>query len=302
MDLRLVLANVQSMVAGRAADKGLGLAIQGPEQVPALVGDATRLQQALLNYAHNAIKFTATGQVTLRLHLTDEQAEEVEARFEVEDTGIGIDAQTLPRLFGAFEQADNSTTRTFGGTGLGLAITRRLAGLMGGEAGARSQPGLGSTFWFTVRLPRAPMQPTHAGVASDPDSADAERRLREERPGRCVLLAEDDPINREVATELLELAGQRVEVATNGAAAVALVASGRYDLVLMDMQMPGLDGLQATRRIRALPGTQALPIVALTANAFSEDRNRCLQAGMNDFIAKPLDMTELYRVLLRWLR
>ena len=304
VDLRTVVANVHSMVAERAAERGLQLQLQLPEGVPALLGDATRLQQALLNYAHNAIKFTPAGRVTLRLNLADVGEGMMQARFEVEDTGIGIDADTLARLFNTFEQADNSSTRHFGGTGLGLAITRRLAGLMGGEAGAHSQPGQGSTFWFTVRLPLATARSDGPAPAPDDGSgwSEVERRLRLERPGRRVLLAEDDPINREVATELLELAGQVVDVAVDGEQAVQMAASAHYDLVLMDMQMPRLDGLAAARRIRALPEGASLPIVALTANAFADDRNRCLQAGMNDFIAKPLDMAELYGVLLRWLK
>jgi CheY-like chemotaxis protein len=173
---------------------------------------------------------------------------------------------------------------------------------MGGDAGASSQPGVGSTFWFSVRLPRAPATAPLPDAPADASWGEAERRLRLELPGRRVLLAEDDPINREVAIALLELAGQQVDVAVDGEQAVAKVATQRYDLVLMDMQMPRLDGLQAARRIRALPGAATLPIVALTANAFAEDRERCLAAGMNDFVAKPLDMGELYAVLLRWMK
>ncbi len=298
-DLRALVANARSMVAQRAADKGLDLSMELPGQLPAVQADATRVQQALLNLLHNAIKFTERGQVRLVLRVEAETDTELALRFEVHDTGIGVSADALPRLFGAFEQADNSTSRSFGGTGLGLAITQRLARLMGGDAGAASTPGQGSTFWFTARLPRS-ADDASANARPGPGNA-MEARLRAERSGRRVLLVEDDPINREVARELLTQAGQTVLTAEDGEQALRLMAQGPVDLVLMDVQMPRLDGLGATMRIRSLPHGERVPVVALTANAFADDRTRCLAAGMNDFLAKPLDVAELHAALWRWL-
>jgi CheY-like chemotaxis protein len=243
------------------------------------------------------------GQVVLRAQVQADTAAGVLLRFEVEDTGIGIAPEVQPRLFNAFEQADSSTTRRYGGTGLGLAINRRLAELMGGMVGMHSTPGQGSVFWFTALLARAEPAAPAAGGTSDPaaPAPTAEQVLRLRHAGKRVLLAEDEPINREVVCGLLEAVGLQVLQAKDGLQAVEMAASQRPDLVLMDMQMPGLDGLAATARIRQLPRGAVLPIVALTANAFDDDRAQCLAGGMDDFIAKPIDPDLLFERVLHWL-
>ena len=294
-----LIGNVCSMIQPRAEARHIAL-IRDIDPLPyGVVGDPTRLQQALLNFASNAIKFTEAGQITFRVRLEAEMADALLIRFEVEDTGIGINEETQGRLFSAFEQADQSTTRKYGGTGLGLAITRKLAELMGGHVGVRSTPGEGSLFWFSVCLKK-----DHNSQATPSPAAAAEiddLSIARHFAGCRVLLAEDDEINREVALSLLDDTGLLIDTAENGEEAVSAAENRDYDLILMDMQMPIMDGLEATRRIRQLPRQRSTPIIALTANAFAEDRQRCLDSGMDDFVAKPIDPDHLFEKIFHWL-
>jgi CheY-like chemotaxis protein len=219
-------------------------------------------------------------------------------RLEVTDTGIGIEPEALQRLFAPFEQADGSMTRQYGGTGLGLAISRRLVELMGGEIGVDSEPGRGSTFWFAVRLKK---QEASAPASRKTSAASAEERIRRDFAGVRLLLAEDEPINREVAQGLLEATGFMVDVAADGAEALACAQRQRYALILMDMQMPRLNGIEATRAIRADSLNRDTPIIAMTANAYDEDRQACLAAGMNDHLGKPVAPDKLMDTLAHWL-
>ncbi|MGE5467338.1 MAG: PAS domain S-box protein [Ignavibacteria bacterium] len=292
-----ILANVATLLAPKAAAKGLALTVDPYRATARLRGDATRLTQALLNLGNNAVKFTERGRIAIRAVPVEETGDGAVLRFEVEDSGIGIAAEEMPRLFMAFEQADRSTTRRHGGTGLGLAITRKLAECMGGQAGASSTPGEGSRFWFTVRLTK------DGDAAASPrrDPAAAEEAVARDYGGHRVLLVEDDADNRMVMSELLGAMELRVDAAADGVAGVELARRNAYDLILIDVQMPRMDGVEATRRIRALPGREAVPIIAITANAFSHDKARCLAAGMDEFVSKPVSPGDFCNMVLKWL-
>ena len=439
-ELDKVLDNVVNLIAERAAAKGLELILNVDPRVPNhLVGDPLRIGQVLINYANNAVKFTERGEIALQVRVSTESDNELVLHFSVQDTGPGISAEQQQQLFQSFQQADSSTTRKFGGTGLGLAIAKRLAALMDGSVGVESQPGQGSTFWFTARLgkraeasrilvPEPDLRGRRALVVDDNDStreviaemlrsmtfvvgmagsgkeavqeiqraktahepyeivfldwqmpgmdgistAREIRRLPLDTPphlimvtahgreeihkraeqvgiedvltkplnpsllfdtvmqalaatpqeraadagakmplpseelaaiqGARILLVEDNALNQEVALAFLHEMGLEVDIADNGRIAVDKVKAGNYDAVLMDMQMPVLDGLAATREIRQLPGQDDLPIISMTANALAEDRERCIEAGMNDHMTKPIDPQLLTSKLLQWIK
>jgi PAS domain S-box-containing protein len=290
-DFRLesVFANIASQMAESAARKGLSLEFDvAPELPEAVRGDQLRLGQVLLNLVSNAIKFTAKGGVSVSARQLESRPDDLVMRVEVRDTGIGMTDAQVSRLFRLFEQGDSSTTRKYGGTGLGLAISKQLVELAGGEIGVQSVPGEGSVFWFTMPLARA----TGETIVRDvlPVSSDMIRGAR-------VLLVEDNAVNQLVARELLEHAGVTVTVAGNGQEAIDCLLKATYDCVLMDVQMPVMDGFEATRRIRATPAIAGVRIIAMTANAGNEDHARCREAGMDDFITKPIRLQLLYSVL-----
>jgi PAS domain S-box-containing protein len=289
------LAAVASVISEEAQRKGLAVISETGDLPPFVSGDPTRLRQALINFAGNAVKFTDQGSIRLHGEIVDHQPDGYLLRFAVTDTGHGIAPDLQARLFTAFEQADSSSTRRLGGTGLGLAISRHLARLMGGDAGVDSTPGQGSTFWLTIRVGRttATRQPVEA---ADLDG----EALRHDPPWR-ILLAEDSEINRDIIVEILGDVGITVDAAEDGARAVAKAGQATYDLILMDLQMPEMDGLEATRHIRQAGPNRDVPIIALTANAFDQVRQETRQAGMNDFVAKPVEPAMLFAALLRWL-
>ncbi|MBU8870041.1 MAG: response regulator [Gemmatimonadales bacterium] len=292
--LRKMIQDIQVISGNLAKEKGLDFDVQVHADAPNdLIGDVFRIRQVLINLIGNAVKFTHAGYVGIIVVLESSQENSCRLTFSVKDSGVGIPLDKQNAIFEHFTQADSSTTRSYGGTGLGLAICNQLVELMGGKIGVVSEEGTGSEFWFEIPL----------GLASSP----VVEELTEPDTPRLldhvcrVLLAEDNPINQVYARKLLGLMGLEVEVANNGAEAVDLVQESDYDLVLMDCQMPEIDGYEATRMIRDLGGKYAdLPIVALTAFAMAEDRDVCLKAGMDDYMTKPIDREMLTRMVHRW--
>ena len=333
-DLGPLVEALCGLMAIRANEKQLELACELAPEIPRqLYGDPGRLRQVLINLLGNAIKFTARGKVLLRIGGHPGRHGAWLLRFEIRDSGIGIAPQQLAELFSPFVQADSSTTRNYGGTGLGLSICKRLVEMMGGEIGASSTPGRGSTFWFTLPCPIAaeeaattpatgipgqavhvssplpapsaalkipPSLPPMADPAQDEPAPAAQTAPTPPHRGR-LLLVEDNPTNQKVALALLHKLGLEVDIATNGAEALAALAEHRYDLILMDCQMPVMDGFEATEKIRRGLRQARIPIIALTANAMQGDRERCLACGMNDYLVKPLNWQHLKAALECWL-
>jgi PAS domain S-box-containing protein len=290
-----VLQQVSDLVIDTCALKGLAYAVEVAKDVPQTYkGDATRIAQALLNMVGNAVKFTDQGRVDVRVKCLRTDLRGVHLEFAVQDTGPGLDADFQVRAFEGFVRGDNEQTRLHGGTGLGLSITRRLAQKMGGDVGVSSTPGQGATFWFTVCL--SPCEPL---IQAPPQDAAYDAKRKALLKGVRVLLVEDNASMRSILTQLLALTGVVVELAENGVEALHKLEEAAYQLVLMDMQMPLLNGWDTTRLIRENPAHNALPIVAITASGFDQDRERCLEVGMNDYLTKPFQYNELLDVLYR---
>jgi CheY-like chemotaxis protein len=294
--LTRLLQEVDALMQARALEKGLTYKTHLDPKVPGLLkGDFGRIKQVLFNLIGNAVKFTEIGGVTVNVSHSESNDKRLLLRFEVCDTGIGIEAEKQSLVFEKFAQADASTTRIFGGTGLGLAICRDLVGMMGGEIGIESEPGKGSKFWFTVACEISASR--WIDNPSDGTSSDPSDQVWTARPLR-ILLAEDNEINQEIAVATLEDSGHQVDVADNGADAVKAVQNVPYDVVLMDIHMPVMDGLAATTEIRSLSGkVSQIPIIALTANAMVGDREKYLAAGMNDYASKPFDPDRLFATI-----
>jgi CheY-like chemotaxis protein len=292
--LRDVLDHAIDLLGERADVKGLPVTLTIDPRLPErLRGDPLRLEQIVINFLSNAIKFTSNGTINVSADLVASGADNTELRIGVCDSGIGVTPAQQERLFQAFSQADSSISREYGGTGLGLVIAKRLAALMQGQVGVISEAGVGSTFWMTACLRHAERPPTSAESLAERSSAVRSLSF----VGMRALLAEDDPVNQLVTSETLRQLGFEVDTVENGIDAVAQVRSESYACVIMDMQMPLMDGLDATRAIRKLPGRQTLPIIAMTANAFDDDVQRCLQAGMNAHVSKPINMAQFCAVL-----
>ncbi|MDM8556389.1 ATP-binding protein [Desulfococcaceae bacterium HSG7] len=292
-----VLDGLDFLISVEAAEKGLAFSLEVDESIPSrLVGDALRLGQVLTNLSSNAVKFTLEGKISVSVAPVGESDEEITLRFSVKDTGIGMNREQSNQLFRPFQQADASTTRKYGGTGLGLAISKRLIEMMGGEIHVTSEPGKGAQFAFTACFSKSNRE------APDHIEAVSEDRVKEFLAGSHILLVEDNEINMQVASELLAHVDVDVSTVINGEQAVEKVTKEPFDCVLMDLHMPVMDGLTAAREIRKEPAPPDLPIIAMTANVMAGDRKKCLEAGMNDHIAKPIKPANLYETLIRWIR
>lgn len=290
-----LLDTAVALVADRCRDKGLELKVRvAPDVPPVMIGDSLRLRQILVNYLNNAVKFTDSGKITVSVQVQQRSSDKVRLRFTVQDTGVGMNEEQQHRLFQSFSQADASTSRKYGGTGLGLAISKQLAELMCGDVWVRSEVGVGSVFGFSAEL--AVADEPAGSVAGQWESPLATPNLK----GARVLLVEDNEINQIVGRELLALAQLTVDIAANGRIALEILGQQKYDLILMDVQMPEMDGISATRAIRSRPQWANIPIVTMTANSLPEERRACLEAGMNDFLTKPINVGELWPVVTRW--
>ena len=307
-DVASGVESVVSLMRGLAENKGLGLFTRiAPELPPSLVGDPGRLRQILLNLVSNAIKFTLRGHIEVAVRVLSDDGRQVRLRFEVRDTGIGLSEEAKSRVFKAFTQADNSTTRKFGGSGLGLSIAMQLVQLMGGEIGVDSQIAQGSAFWFELSLAHGQdvVEAPNALPAEAPNALPLEQAQGFVMPAGTirVLVAEDNLVNQQVALCMLELEGCSADLAADGDEALAAVQRNDYDLILMDIHMPNMDGLEATRQIRAWERTTqrvaSVPILALTASVLADDRDKCVAAGMNDFLSKPISREALGDAIAR---
>ena len=298
--LQHLFDKVESLMGQQVRGKQLALNIDLPDSLARawIVGDQLRIAQILVNFLGNATKFTQQGQIDLRARLLEEQAGQVTLRFEVSDTGIGISEADRERIFHAFEQADASTTRKYGGSGLGLAISQKLVLLMGGEIGVESRLGEGSTFWFSCAFNKA-ADSIKATTLEEDKTMEAPGNAGKVKAGARILLVEDNEINQEVAKSILEDFGLSVEVASDGEEAVNRAKDHDFDLILMDMQMPVMNGLDASKQLRLLG--KIMPIIAMTANAFVEDQRNCLDAGMNDFLTKPVHPDRMLATLGKWI-
>lgn len=301
-DLARLVESTVSMLSEQANIKGLYISVELDPQIPRqLNADPLRLGQILFNFVSNAIRYSEAGSITVRAKVVKDMSQHMLIRIEVADQGIGLSRAQQENLFHKFQQVDDVTTRELGASGLGLVISRQLATLMGGDIGVTSEYGSGSTFWMEVGMEKSTGSGALAEIGrlllSEPPVSIIARRFG----GVRILLAEDDLFNQEVALGLLEETGLIIDVVENGQLAVQKMMSDDYALVLMDVQMPVMDGLAATRHIRQQPGKSDLPILALTANAFDEDRKRCIEAGMSDYISKPVDPEMLFSLLLHWL-